>query len=71
LVFLLRETLTERDLPHRTSLRSLVAKAWENQFMEMSLEMKGAVGKISLTTDIWDDKSMRAYTGVTAHYIAK
>jgi hypothetical protein len=30
-----------------------------------------AEGKISLTSDIWDDKSIRAYIGVTAHYIVR
>lgn len=28
-----------------------------------------SVGKISLMGDIWDNKSMRAFLGVTAHYI--
>jgi hypothetical protein len=40
LLLMLRETLTEHDIPHCTALRSLVAKAWENQFAEMSVELK-------------------------------
>ncbi|KIJ22729.1 hypothetical protein M422DRAFT_100210, partial [Sphaerobolus stellatus SS14] len=71
LLLMLRETLSDRDIPHRTAVRNLVKKAWEHQFMEMSMEMKSAVGKISLTMDIWDDKSMRAYAGITAHYIVR
>ncbi|KIJ27808.1 hypothetical protein M422DRAFT_103270, partial [Sphaerobolus stellatus SS14] len=59
----------DRDIPHRTVIRSLIKKAWEHHFMDMTLDMKSSVGKISLTMDIWDDKSMRAYAGVTAHYI--
>jgi len=30
-----------------------------------------SAGKISLTCDIWDDKSMRAFIGVSAHYITR
>jgi hypothetical protein len=26
---------------------------------------------VSLTSDIWDDKSFRAYVGVTAHYLIR
>ncbi|KIJ53033.1 hypothetical protein M422DRAFT_98409, partial [Sphaerobolus stellatus SS14] len=69
LLLMLRESLSDRDIPHRTAICNLVKKAWENQFMDMVFEMKNSVGKISLTTDIWDDKSMCAYLGITAHYI--
>ncbi|KIJ32461.1 hypothetical protein M422DRAFT_265792 [Sphaerobolus stellatus SS14] len=56
LLLISRESLIDHDIPHQTAMRNLVAKAWEHQFMEMTLEMKTAAGKISLTTDIWDDK---------------
>ncbi|KIJ27291.1 hypothetical protein M422DRAFT_271539 [Sphaerobolus stellatus SS14] len=57
--------------PPDHAIRNFIKMAWENQFMKMSLKMKALVGKISLMTDIWDDKSMWAYTGVTAHYIVR
>jgi hypothetical protein len=63
----------------------MIIKAWEHYFNEMRFEMKvcyshliiyilltfwqNAAGKVSLTGDTWDDKSMRAYFGVTAHYL--
>ena len=35
------------------------------------MSLQNTVGKISLTTDGWDDKSMRAYIAVTAHYLER
>ena len=63
----------------------MIIKAWEHYFNEMRFEMKvcyshliiyilltfwqNAAGKVSLTGDIWDDKSMHTYFGITAHYL--
>ncbi|KAF8531073.1 hypothetical protein JB92DRAFT_242654 [Gautieria morchelliformis] len=51
------------DIPHRTAIRSLIGKAWEHNFTELKKELAQSVGKISLTMDLWDDKSMRALDG--------
>ncbi|KAF8575471.1 hypothetical protein K439DRAFT_1623562 [Ramaria rubella] len=70
--------LSDHDIPHRTAaIQSLIAHhhhaahAWEVHFEEMKLELKKAAGKISLTSDGWDDKSMWAYITATAHYLAR
>ncbi|GJJ10160.1 hypothetical protein Clacol_004386 [Clathrus columnatus] len=53
---------------HCSTVCNMIARAWDFYFQEMQLEMKGSEGKILLTSDLWDDKSMKAYAGVMAHY---
>jgi hypothetical protein len=82
---LLRETLQDKDIPHRTTIRKLIFKEWDHHLHELKHELQvckfvicfrilihflqNAAGKVSLTTDIWEDKSMNAYMAVTAHYL--
>ncbi|KAF8521349.1 hypothetical protein JB92DRAFT_3111245 [Gautieria morchelliformis] len=69
LVFTLRESLSEKDLPYRTTIRNLVTSAWNCHFAELKSELKHTVGKRLLTTDLWDNKGMCAFSAVTAHYL--
>ncbi|KAF8509722.1 hypothetical protein JB92DRAFT_3119585 [Gautieria morchelliformis] len=69
LVFTLRESLSEKDIPHRTAIWNLVTLAWNRHFAELKSELEHTVGKISLTIDLWDNKGMRAFSAVTAHYL--
>ncbi|KAF8482363.1 hypothetical protein JB92DRAFT_3132311 [Gautieria morchelliformis] len=52
LVFTLQESLSEKDLPHRTAIWNLVTLAWNCHFAELKSELEHTVGKISLTTDL-------------------
>ncbi|KAF8479842.1 hypothetical protein JB92DRAFT_2837756 [Gautieria morchelliformis] len=44
-------------------------QAWDHNFRELKRELAQSVRKISLTMDLWDNKSMCAYGAVTAHYL--
>ncbi|KAF8505006.1 hypothetical protein JB92DRAFT_2833181 [Gautieria morchelliformis] len=63
LLLLLQESMLSCDIPHRTAIWSLIGKAWEHNFTELKKELAQSVGKISLTMDLWDDKSMRSCEG--------
>ncbi|HEV7736497.1 MAG TPA: hypothetical protein VGO47_03890 [Chlamydiales bacterium] len=36
----MREILLDREIPHRTSIRNLISKAWEMHFQEMKEELQ-------------------------------
>ena len=40
-------------------------------FASLFSHWQGALGKISLTTDGWDDQSLCSFIAVTAHYLAR
>ncbi|KIJ28425.1 hypothetical protein M422DRAFT_270285 [Sphaerobolus stellatus SS14] len=71
LLLTLRDTLEEKDIPHRTTVRRLIASMYKDQFARLIVELRMSQGKISLTVDGWDDKSMRAYVAVTAHFLRR
>ena len=40
MLLLLRESLKDNDIPHRSAIRSLVARAWETHFEGLKLELQ-------------------------------
>ncbi|KAJ2921370.1 hypothetical protein H1R20_g15725, partial [Candolleomyces eurysporus] len=69
LLLLLRKELRDEDIPHRTFVRNHICKRWDIYMDELRGELKNAVGKISLTTDLWSDPNLRPFMAVTAHWI--
>ncbi|KAJ7911863.1 hypothetical protein B0H13DRAFT_2327990 [Mycena leptocephala] len=60
LLLLLRESLQDGDIPHRTKLRSLILDAGLKYYDNLKQELKGSIGKIAFTLDIWSSKVMLA-----------
>ncbi|KAF8128334.1 hypothetical protein K438DRAFT_909966 [Mycena galopus ATCC 62051] len=71
LLLLLRETLRDEDIPHRTKLRSLIIDAWLDYWEELRTELRLSLGKISFTADIWSSAVMQPYLAITAHWFGR
>lgn len=70
-ILFLRDTLEDKDIPHRTTIRRLISTIHVQYFDKLKSELQGSEGMIALTIDGWDDKEMRAYLGVTAHFMRR
>ncbi|SJL00252.1 uncharacterized protein ARMOST_03564 [Armillaria ostoyae] len=66
---MLREELTDDDIPRRTQIRKRVMEIWEDHLKQLSKEMQGALGKISFTCDMWSNANLVPFMAVTAHWI--
>ncbi|KAL4254558.1 Zinc finger BED domain-containing [Pleurotus pulmonarius] len=66
---MLRDELKDSDIPHRTTIRNRVTEVWEAHLDWLEAEMKDAMGKVSLTTDLWSDTNLSPFMAVTAHWI--
>ncbi|KAJ2921202.1 hypothetical protein H1R20_g15892, partial [Candolleomyces eurysporus] len=69
LLLLLRKELRDEDIPHRTFVRNHIRRRWDIYMDELRGELQNAVGKISLTTDLWSDTNLCPFMAVTAHWI--
>ncbi|KAF7354446.1 putative AC transposase [Mycena venus] len=69
LLLLLRDSLAEKDIPHRTKLTKLVVEAWVKYYAELKVTLNVAIGKISFTADIWSSKGLHPYLAITAHWL--
>jgi hypothetical protein len=84
LLLLLRESLRDTDIPHRTKIRTAIVEAWAAWFSVLKKRLavssqalfnnnmfQRAAGRISFTADVWTDHNRRAYLGMTAHWLAR
>ncbi|KAJ7130448.1 hypothetical protein C8R44DRAFT_539216, partial [Mycena epipterygia] len=71
LLLLLRESLQDKDIPHRTKLRSLILDAWLKYYNSLKKELKESLGKISFTGDMWSSKGLQSYLALTAHWLGR
>ncbi|KAJ7483666.1 hypothetical protein FB451DRAFT_1235276 [Mycena latifolia] len=69
LLLLLRESLTDKEIPHRTKLTKLVLEAWDQYYVDLKAAFHASIGKISFTADIWSSKGMDSYLAITAHWL--
>ncbi|KAF9524235.1 hypothetical protein CPB83DRAFT_741676, partial [Crepidotus variabilis] len=61
--------LQDSDIPHRTKVRSRITQVWQEHITSLQNDMKGALGKISMTMDLWSDTNLAPFMAVTAHWI--
>ncbi|TFY54786.1 hypothetical protein EVJ58_g8652, partial [Rhodofomes roseus] len=71
LMMLMRPDMKQEDIPHRTKMTSLVQAAFEEHYKELKVELKGAVGNISFTADVWDSGKRQAFLAITAHWVVQ
>ncbi|KAJ7362435.1 hypothetical protein DFH08DRAFT_950698 [Mycena albidolilacea] len=69
LLLMLRESLQESDIPHRTKLRQRIIEAWIQYYKELKSELEQSLGKISFTVDVWSSKAMQSYLSITIHWL--
>ena len=58
-------------LCHRTALTLKIMDMYEREYCMLLKEFELALGRISLTSDVWSDVVLRSYMGITAHWCAK
>ncbi|TFY55049.1 hypothetical protein EVJ58_g8494 [Rhodofomes roseus] len=71
LMMLMRPDMKQEDIPHCTKMMSLVQAAFEEHYKELKVELKGAVGNISFTADVWDSSKRQAFLAITAHWVVQ
>ncbi|KAJ6540667.1 hypothetical protein B0H19DRAFT_902815, partial [Mycena capillaripes] len=64
-------SLQEKDIPHRTKLRSLILDVWLKYYDSLKKELKESLGKISFTGDMWSSKGLQPYLALTAHWLGR
>ncbi|KAF5378856.1 hypothetical protein D9615_006941 [Tricholomella constricta] len=65
LLLFLGTQLTDRDIPHRTKLTEIIIDCFKTEYKAMN-----ALGRVSLTSDVWSRTSLAAHVAITAHYMA-
>jgi hypothetical protein len=60
--------VTDKDLPHRTSLTKRIYTQYLKDHDELKQEIKESLGRISFTSDIWSDPNLTSFLAMTAHF---
>lgn len=84
---MLRESLQDKDIPHRTKLRSLIIEYWLEYWHELKEALavcelnfcvaflpytrQASLGKLSFTADMWSSAGMHPYLAITVHWLAR
>lgn len=63
-----RKDVTDRDLPHRTSLTNKIYTQYIEDYEELVNEIKASLGRVSFTSDIWSDPNLTPFLAMTAHF---
>ena len=69
LLMFCRPSLSDKDIPHRHSLRAEILQRAEIAEWKVRENMKKVTSKISFTFDAWTSASGDPYISLTAHYI--
>ncbi|THH30687.1 hypothetical protein EUX98_g3511 [Antrodiella citrinella] len=71
LILYLNADLSDDDIPHRTFLTTLLGKMFKTEHLKLEDDVQNALGRVSFTCDVWSDKNIRGFMGVTLHFINK
>jgi hypothetical protein len=63
-----RKNVTDRDLPHRTSLTNFIYKQYLEDHRNLVDEIKSSLGRVSFTSDIWSDPNLTSFMALTSHF---
>ncbi|KAF8993486.1 hypothetical protein BDQ17DRAFT_1198220, partial [Cyathus striatus] len=61
--------ITDRDVPHRTKIATLIKEQFEQEYLKMAEDIQNALGNVSVTSDIWSRQNLCPHMGVTVHYM--
>jgi hypothetical protein len=71
MLFLGDGKIEDKDLPHRTKLTQLILDEYAKEMVTIRGALATAVGRVSLTSDLWSDTNLTSHMAVTAHYISR
>jgi len=63
-----RKNVSDRDLPHQTSLTNFIYKQYLEDHRELVDEIKSSLGRVSFTSDIWSDPNLTSFMALTCHF---
>ncbi|PIL28171.1 hypothetical protein GSI_09708 [Ganoderma sinense ZZ0214-1] len=63
--------LEDKNILHRTLAHKLLVQEYEREMDELRTELKGALGRISFTCDLWSSVVLRSFFAITLHYVAE
>jgi hypothetical protein len=64
-------SLRETDIPHRTMIHDRILKRYKQDRDELRRKLKESIGRVSLTSDLWSNSSMRSFMAITLHWICR
>ncbi|OCH89787.1 hypothetical protein OBBRIDRAFT_709735, partial [Obba rivulosa] len=62
------EHLKYEDIPHYTKMLQMIMKVYHTKHKALVTDVQSALGRVSFTTNIWSDLSLRAFIAITVHY---
>ncbi|KAF9003281.1 hypothetical protein BDQ17DRAFT_1425254 [Cyathus striatus] len=66
---MLRVELKDSDIPHWNTICNQIMEVWDEHLDNLQDEMENALGKFSMTTDLWTDPNLTPFITVTVHWI--
>ncbi|CAG8728091.1 13277_t:CDS:2, partial [Acaulospora colombiana] len=64
-------TLIDGDIPGRGTIRHRILTRYKQDRQELKQQLKDALGRISLTADLWSSSTMKSFMAVTVHWTAR
>ncbi|KAG1723813.1 hypothetical protein EDB19DRAFT_1582895, partial [Suillus lakei] len=61
--------IDDTELPHHTKITQMVLDEYRREYNRAKDDIKNALGRISMTTDLWSDPNRDSYMAVTAHFM--
>ncbi|KAG2059652.1 hypothetical protein BDR06DRAFT_828695, partial [Suillus hirtellus] len=71
LLYLGDRKMCHNDLPHRTKITQMVLDEYRKEYNKTKVDLKNALGCISMTMDLWSDPNHDSYMAVTAYFITQ
>ncbi|KIJ06348.1 hypothetical protein PAXINDRAFT_26351, partial [Paxillus involutus ATCC 200175] len=71
LLLFLNEDLRDQDIPHRTKLTQLIEERYKIEYVAMVQEIQNSLGRVSFTSDLWSNQTIKGFMAVTAHYCSE
>jgi hypothetical protein len=62
-------SLPETNIPHCTMIHDRILKRYKQDRDELRKKLKESIGRVSLTSGLWSNRSMRSFMAITLHWI--
>ncbi|KIK77198.1 hypothetical protein PAXRUDRAFT_64421, partial [Paxillus rubicundulus Ve08.2h10] len=60
--------LQESDIPHQRKLTELIEEQYKIKYAAMLMEIQNSLGRVSFTSDLWSNQTIKSFMAITAHY---
>ncbi|CAE6524483.1 unnamed protein product [Rhizoctonia solani] len=61
-------SITAATIPERRFVRKVACDLTEKEKERIKVDMRGSLGRVSITSDLWSDHMERSFMAVTGHY---